>query len=493
MTSRIALLLIAFFTCFKSVGQTQVGLIKDPQWNLVNAYNNKFKNTINLSDNSLAMVVGIPKADFAVVSIDHQLNQKWLTPLNGYPLTIGKFKNNIMVVAASDKNFFKNFGGSYKAYLLEEKTGKVLSEKIIYEGNKDFIEDPDFFFANDGSYFRMSVRLTLMKRKTGIMAVYQSDKSYPKTQAFSIINYDANLNQREIIQPRMPEGEQWITSNGPDGSLFIATVDNRGGKISAATYISNSADPLKVVTIPIDIRKGKEINSILSTAGAKPFINYLAVVYENSDKEMTLISAKIDFKDGTSKLAKDVFDNKRIKELQKSFVPVNKAFDDLQFTKIEYLGVKHIIEYGDKLLVGVGPSFFQSSNNIAVTFDGSLLMKVYDQEMKEMYHQFIPRTYMSLDGEGSKVAFSLKGNTLRMVANMRNGSLSTLSSLFAEMDFTTGKMIKTNKIFDKEIKRGFYVNTESVTWLNESFILPYYDKPRIFKMTLDAQMQLLNY
>ncbi|WEK17689.1 MAG: hypothetical protein P0Y49_12870 [Candidatus Pedobacter colombiensis] len=493
MTTRIAFLLIAFFACNTTFGQSQIGIIKDPQWNLVAAYDSKFKNTINLSDNSLAMVVGVPKVDFAVVNIDCKLAQKWLTPLSGYPLTIGKFKNNILVVAASDKNFIKNFGGAYKAYLLEEKTGRVLSEKIIYEGNKDFIEEPDFFFATDGSYFRMSVRLTLMKRKTGILALYQSDKSYPQTQDFSIINYDGDLNQREIIHPRMPEGEQWTTSNGADGSLFIATVDNKGGKISAATYIANSADPLKIVTIPMDIRKGRVISSILSTASAKPFINYLAIVYENMDKETTLITAKIDFKDGTSKVTKDVFDSKRVKELRKTFVPVNKTFDDLKFAKIEFLGVKHITEYGDKLLVSVAPSFFQASNNVAVTFDGSLLMKIYDQEVKELYHQFIPRTYMSLDGEGSKIAYSLKGNVLRMVANMRTGSLSTTSSLFAEMDFTTGKMLSTSKIYNRDIKRGFYVNTESVTWLNESFILPYYDKQRVFRTTIDAQMQLLSY
>lgn len=493
MTSRIALLLLALCVYATAFGQKQIGIIKDPQWNFSGGYSNKFSNTVNLSDNSSAMVVIFPKMDFAVVNIDDKLSQKWLTPLNGYPLTIGKFRGDILVVAASDKNFVKNFRGSYKAYLLEEKTGKVLSEKIIYDGNPEFLEDPDFFFASDGSYFRMSVRLTSMKRRAGIMNMYQSDKNYVKTQEFSIINYDGKLNQREIIHPRMPEGDEWITSNGPDGSLFIATVDHKAGKISAATYISNSADPLKIVTIPIDIRKGKEIMSILSTAGAMPFINYLAVVYENSEKDMTLVTAKIDFKDGSVKSAKDVLDSKRIKALQKSFVPVNKKFDDLEFNKIEFLRVKHIIEYGDKLLVGVGHRYYRSSNSLTAAYDGSLLMKLYDQELKELYHQFIPRNYMSLGGEGSKVAFSLKDNVLRMVANMRTGNLGSCSSLFAEMDFTTGKMLTTNKISDKDIKRSFYVNTESVTWLDDSFILPYYDRPRIFKITFDVQMQLLSY
>jgi hypothetical protein len=493
MTSRIMLLLTALLAYNVTFGQTQVGIIKDPEWKLIASYDSKFGNTLNLSDNSMAMIVSIPKIDFAIINIDHNLAQKWLTPLNGYPLAIGKFKNNILVIAASDRAFLKSFSGAYKAYLLEEKTGKILSEKVIYDGNKDFIEEPDFFFAQDGSYFRMSVRLTSMKRKVTVFAVSKSDKSYRSTQGFSIINYDANLNQREIVQPRMPAGDIWTLSNGTDGSLFIATVDNKGGTISAATYISSNTDPLKVVTIPFDLRKGKEVNSIMSTSGRKPFINYLAVVYENTEKDVTLLTSKIDFKDGTSKVAKEIFDKKHVKELEKSFIPVNKKFDDLQFSKIEFLGIKHIDEYGDKLLVGVSPSFVQSSKYGSVTFDGSLLMNIYDQDLKRQYHQFLPRTYMSLDGEGSKIAYSLKDNKLRMVANMRSGSFSSVSSLYGEMDFTTGKMFKTTKVPDKDIKGGFYVNTESVTWLDNSFILPYFDKQRVFRTTIDVQMQLLNY
>lgn len=493
MTFRVTFFSFAFLWCITAIGQTQVGIIKDPQWNLLASYDSKFGNTLALSNNSMAMIIGAPKVDFAIVNLDQKLNQTWFTPLSGYPLTIGKFKNNILVVAASDRTFLKSFSGSYKAYLLEEKTGKVLSEKIIYEGNNEYVEDPDFFFAKDGSYFRMSVRLTKMKRRTNIFMIYKSDKNYNITQNFSIINYDSDLNQKQIVTPRMPAGDSWTTSNSTDGSLFIATVDNEGGKLNAATYIPNTADPLKVVSIPLDLRKGKQISSILSTAGAKPFINYVAVVYENTDKDVTLLTSKIDFKDGTSKVTKEVFDSKHIKELQKSFVPVNKKFDDLQFTKIDFLGVKDIAEYGDKLLVAVSPSFLESSKYGTVTFDGSLLMNVYDQQLKGMYHQFIPRTYMSLDGEGSKVAYSLKDNTLRMVANMRSGGFSSVSSLYSEMDFSTGKMLKTNQVPDKDIKSGFYVNTGAVNWLDQSFILPYADKQRVFRTTVDVQMQLLNY
>ncbi len=487
------LFFIAFFACINAIAQTQIGIIKSPQWNLIASYDSKFGNTLELSNNSLAMIVGIPKEDFAILSLDHKLAQNWLTPLAGYPLTIGKFKSKILVIAASDRSFLKSFSGSYKAYLLDEKTGKVLSEKIIYDGNKDYIEEPDFYFAKDGSYFRMSIRLTSMKRKATIFAVSKSDKLYRTTQNFSIINYDADLNQKETVEPRMPEGDSWTISNGTDGSFFIATVDNKNAKVNIATYISSGADPLKVISIPIDVRKGGEIRSFKCIAGTKPFISYLAVVYENTAKEISLLISRLDFKDGSSKLSKEVFDSKHVKELQRSFVPVNNKLDDLQFTKIDFLGVKNLAEYGDKIMVSVAAAYVESSKYGTITFEGSLLMNIYDQELKGLYHQFIPRTYMSLDGEGSDIAYTLKNNTLRMIANVRSGSLSSVSSWYGEMDFVSGKMLKFTKVPDKEIKGGFYVHTPAVTWLDQSFILPYFDKQRIFRTTLDAQMQLLSY
>lgn len=102
MTTRIMLLLTALLAYTVTLGQTQVGIIKDPQWNLMASYDSKFGGTLSLPDHSLAMIVSVPKIDFAIINIDQNLAQKWLTPLNGYPLTIGKFKNNILVVAAAD-------------------------------------------------------------------------------------------------------------------------------------------------------------------------------------------------------------------------------------------------------------------------------------------------------------------------------------------------------------------------------------------------------
>ena len=493
MKQKALLLAILLATGTNLFSQTQQAVIKDPSWKVVAMFDSRYGTTLSLPSNNVAMIISTEKSDFSIVDMNDKLAEQWNTPLKGYPLAMGKYKGKILVIAATEKTFFKTFTGSYKAYLLDEKTGKQLSEKIIYDGNPEFIEQPDFFFAPDGSYFRMTVRLTSMKRKGNILGFSPSDKNYRLTQGYSIINYDEQFNLKQRTEPAFPNGRSYTTSNGTDGSLFIAAVDDEGGVINASTYLSNSNSPLKTISVPLDLRKGSNVKSIFSIAGAKPLTNYLAIIYTNKDKETTLLTLKLNFADGSVLSEKEVFDGKHEKMLVKSFQPANKKFDDLQFSKLEFLGLTHMEEFGDRLLVSVSPSFFESNGKIAATFDGSVLINVYDEALKPVYHQFIPRTYMSVSGEGSKVSYQLNSNTLRMIANMRSGSFSGVSSLYAEMDFKTGQVLAINKIPDSDIKSGFYVNTESVSWLNGSCILPYFDKQRILRTTRDVQIQLVGY
>lgn len=487
-------LLLFLSVCWSwTFGQTQTGIIKNPEYTVMAGYDSKYGSSVVLPDNSMAMIVSVPKADFAIVNLDSKLTQKWLSPLTGFPLAVGKFKNNILIVAATDRSWFKSFSGSYKAILLDETSGKMLSEKIIYEGSQTFLEDPDFYFAKDGSYFKMTARLTGMKRKTNFFGVNRSDKDYRATQDFNIIEFDDNLSQRNKISPNMPPGESWNVSCSADGSFLITTMDKAAGKINVATYISSSADPIKTVSIPVTMRKSSDISGIYSTASTQPFISYAAFTYLNTDKEISLFVARIDFKNSTYKVTNEVFDNRHVKDLRNTFTPVNKKYDNLEFSQIDFLGVKHIAEYGDKLLVSVAPAFIQTSGRGSVAFEGSVLMNVYDQDLKQAFHQFIPRVYMSLSGEGSKIAYSLKNNIFRLIANVKAGSLSSTSSLYAEMDFTNGKMLKMNKVPDDDIGSGHYVNPESVSWLDGSCIVPYLDRQRVLSTKLHTQIQLLSY
>jgi hypothetical protein len=490
MNLKLTLLTLGLLYTFTAFTQSQVGILKDPKWKAMSAYDSKYGTIAQLSNKTNAIIADVPDQDFAIVNLDADLNEKWLSPLKGFPLAIGEFRGQVMVIAASDRSFSKSFVGPYIAYLLEMETGKAIVEKVIYEDSKAYLEDPEFFFAKDGSYFRMSTRLTGMKRKYKYAGVNKSDKEYGATQNFSVINFDDHLNEKERINPVMPDGDTWTVSNSDASSFLITVFDKNAKKLHVATYVSSIAEPLKTVSIPVDLHNSSEIRGIRTAVGKDPFVNYVSFVYANAQKEMTLFACKVDFKDGTFKVEHEVFNDKYLKELRKTFVPFNKDYDDLEFYKTGFLSVKHIAEYEGKLLISLSSSYILIGKGSAA-FDTSVLLNVYDQDLKKLYHQFIPRRYMSQEGEGNEIAFSLKNNTMRMIANNKSGMFANWTYLYIEMDFSTGQILKINKIPAGDIKKGAHIDTPSVLWYDDYFMLPYFGFRTILSSKITVQLQLL--
>ena len=500
MKIKLTFSLLFLFFQFNTFAQTQINVIKKPSWNIRASYDSKYGSKIDLSGNAIAMIVDVPKADFAVVTIDDKLSQKWLTELSGFPMAIGKFKNNIMVIAAADRSYFKSFSNQFKAYLLEEKTGKLISEKIIYDGSKDFVETPEFFFSEDGAYFKMATRLTALKRKVhiglpvvGFFTALKMDKDFNESQSYTVIDFNDKLEQIQKMEPDMPDGDTWKASCGDDGSFIISTVDASKGKCNVAIYLSSNPSPLKTVSIPLDAFNQDEISSISFASSKKPLVNYIGIFYKNANKERSTLIARIDFNNGTYTSTKEVFDKAHIKELQKSFVPVNKKFNDLAFSDIKYMNIRHIAEYNNTLIVTISPRFSVTSSHGSITSEGSMLMNAYDAQMIPLYHQFLPRDYTSsIAGEGSEVSFKLAEKTLRILANQKDG-LTAVATIYAEMNLESGTINKINMISKDDIKNSYYANTESISWLNGSFVIPFVERMGIFSKKVDLQLLQLKY
>lgn len=501
INARYALILIFFLCSATSFGQSQTNIIKKTDWNgmvsFVSKYgvvfHNQFGKTLELSDNSTAMIIGAPKVDFAIVNIDGKLIQKWITPLKGYPLGMGKFHGAILVIAAEDKAFANNWTPTYKAYVMEEQTGKVISEKTIYEGNKDYLEDHNLFFAKDGSYFMMSVRHTEKKRQFGIFNIPKAESDFNSTTSFTLINFDRQLNQREKTNPVIPKGESWMVSDYQTGSFLISAIDKAAGKLNVATYISSSPDPLITVSIPIDLHKSGDIYSAKTISAPDSLINYIAVMYLNQDKEVALSIAKINFSTQTHSVVKEVFDRKYMKDLKDSFVPLDKKNDDLPLNSPNFLGIRHLALYGNKVMVALSSRYSTSFNKNMITTESSMLLNIYDQNLKKQYHQFLPREFFNLTNQGFDVAFNLKGNTLKMLYNKKSNVNSDVIPTYSEMDITNGKILKMSKIIGGETENDYFMNTSSICWTDQSCVIPYLDRQRAFSIKLGMQMQLVNH
>jgi len=496
--TKFALIALLSLNLFSVSAQNQIGVIKKPEWNSISSFDSRYGSKVNIG-NSVSMIVNVPKADFAVVTIDDKMSQKWLTPLTGFPMAIGRFKNQVLVIAASDRSFFKSFTNIFKAYLLDEKTGKIISDKIIYQGSNDYVEAPDFFFAKDGSYFKMATRLTAMKRKVhiglpivGALSALKMEKDYKATINYTLIDFNDRLEQIQKITPVMPKGDSWNAYCGEDGSFMISTINQTEGRCNLALYLTNNPEPLKIISIPVDFYKNPEVASMSFASSKTPLVNYFAFIYKNASKDQSILVSKIDFKEGTFAVNKEVLSKEHIKELQKSFVPMNKKFDELHFDNISAMNISHLEEYNDKLLLTVSPDYTVMYNSTAISYSGSVLMNVYNQNVNLLYHQFVPRDYRSSTGEGSEVAFNLKENNLIILANNKDGG-NSVATIYSEMDLNTGKILKINLIPKDNIKGSYYASTNGISWFKDSFSIPYLERQGMFSKQIDVQLLQLSY
>ncbi len=499
MKSKLVLSFLLLVAFLNSNAQTELRYEKNPQWNVLKTYDSRYGSTLQLNDDKVAMIVTASKADFAVVTIGDQLDQKWITEFSGFPMAIGKFKGNILVVTATDRSYFKSFTNTFEGYLLDEKTGKVIARKQLYSGSKDFIEEPQFLFSKDGSYFKMSVRSTAARKgfNSAFAAtenIFKSivEKNFSKTTAYQIIDFDNQLVPALVTHPIMPAGQTWEATCAEDGSIIIMTKDSYAGKCNFATYISGKREPLKTISVPIDIFNGSIDGSMVAASSKTPFVNYFAMMYKNIEKEQCLIVIKVDFAKGTYLFKKEIFDKAHIKELQKSFIPANKKFDNLDFRNPRMMDVRSIAEYDNQLLVSVSPHYVVSSSNVYYHMEESVLLNGYDNQIKSIYHQFIPRSYISLQGEGSDLAFNKKENILRIVANQKDGGRD-VATVYAEMDLKTGQMLKITELPKDHIKDSYYANTSALWWQNTSFTIPFFQKPALLVKKQDVQLQQLSY
>jgi hypothetical protein len=112
------LLLLPFFT----FAQSEPPVYKD--------FNKKVREittSFKLNDHVWIMQTCTGKDNFELAAVDDKMQVLWRTTLTGYPLAAGKFKGHILAISADKFEWARrNVINPYTAFLVDEKTGKLL-------------------------------------------------------------------------------------------------------------------------------------------------------------------------------------------------------------------------------------------------------------------------------------------------------------------------------------------------------------------------------
>jgi hypothetical protein len=424
---------------------------------------------------------------FDVMAVNDQMQTLWKTSLKGYVHTVVKFKDKVLAIASTDFSSAKRYNNTFTGFLLDPSTGKVLIEKILFDGQQDFFTTP-FIFTGEGKFLKIAIRQTNVERRIhvslpGIFSIASFNsyyKQYHQTKAIDVIDFNEKLEPIYKFKPIVPDEPFLGMACNNQGDLFVNWFNK--GNVEFEKYDSGKDKPLKQMTASIvmandDILKNMDENLIFLTPSKKNNnVLYYSLAFKNPDKERELGIGKIDFATGKKDYVNEIFVKAHVKELKKSFVPINKKLDSPDLGAVSNLEVRKLMEIDDHLIVTLSSLSASSSTIVSGgtwISESTIMLNDYDTNLHLNHQQLIPAEY-SVPYRTLPTGYYHLNNKLYIFTNDKHG-MTTLNALVCIYDLSNSKCESMNWLPKKKIGNSETAASSSVMWFKNSYIMPYLD------------------
>jgi hypothetical protein len=214
------------------------------------------------------------------------------------------------------------------------------------------------------------------------------------------------------------------------------------------------------------------------------------MVYQNQKKNPELGVGKLDFAVNKKLYVVQALDKASLKAIKKSFVPVNKDLDNVNFGVPGGLSVKYMNESSGRVIVGVASNYTlwgSSSSGGTYMSEDALLINGFDQELQLKYQQVLPvnNSYPNIRLE---TGYQVNKNKLHVLANASKGAV-VIAGVYGVLDIGTGKWDKMNRLSKKHLNNKAYSMGPAILWFGDNFIVPYYSR-KFFSTKYDMSLQL---
>jgi hypothetical protein len=435
---------------------------------------------------------------FDLIGINDQMQVVWKTSLQGHPIKIAKFKNNIVAVASTDYSKMKLTNNTFNAFLVEPLSGKLLVQKQIYTGPDTYIEYPEVS-TGDGDFLKFSVRQSAFERSIHF-DIYGFDikkfiKEINKTTDLETFEFNSKLEQIGSFKPQIAGGTYIKTIWNKYGDMFVTWLN--GPTIEVFQYENGKTAPSNQLNVDVAFKEDDRLipgNSIKFTPDENNRTAlYCGLVYYNEDKEGTLGIGKFDFASGKKLFINELLTKAHLKDLTKSFVTVNKKIDDPKLMPFA-IGVRYIKEINGKLITTLSSLDGQQSginSGGAWMSETSTLINIYDTDLNLKFQNIMPGGY-SYPNTMMQTSYKLIGNKLNVFCNYKSGTL-TMNGLYGSLDVTTGGWDKITILSKKKLNNGAYANGSGLMWFGNSYIVPYCDPKTLKYYKFDISLQQNDY
>ncbi|HTD99254.1 MAG TPA: hypothetical protein VK668_08190 [Mucilaginibacter sp.] len=438
-----------------------------------------------------------------IIAVNENMQSMWRTSLKGHALSISKFKDKVLVVVATEFSNTKKTNNTYKGYLLDPANGKVLIDKVIFDGPQEYMAFPYVYTSEDGQVFKFAVRQSGFERRLhvaapsvfGLISMKSYTKQFHQTKGLDVIDFNEKLEPITKIKPVTTEGFFLGLTSNNKGDLFMNWYEN--GNMNMVKYDAGKDKPSNKISASImlddDLLDNFDNDIPIIASKTNSNVLYYSLVFKNGNKDMELGIGKIDFSTGKKQYVNELLTKDNIKALKKNYVPVNKKMDSPDLGPIKALSVRAFKEIGDRLIISLTSTSSSASTISSGTWESefNILINGYDTDLNLKYQQIIPTSY-TVPERHLPLGFYHDKNKLYIISNDKTG-MTTLNGTYSVIDLATGQCDKMYHLSKKKISNSHAAAGSSVLWFKNSFVVPYLELKGFSGRKYDITLQQNSY
>src|SRR5258708_9342488 len=113
----------------------------------------KIVTSFKLNDHTSVVQTNIDDENFELIGVNDKMEVIWRTPLKGFAIGAGKFRGQILAVAATGFSVSKGIISPYNGFFINGQTGKLIQQKVVYNRSYAKKECAKVFFTQNTPYF----------------------------------------------------------------------------------------------------------------------------------------------------------------------------------------------------------------------------------------------------------------------------------------------------------------------------------------------------
>jgi len=420
----------------------------------------------------------------------------WQVAVPGFPLGMGRFKNNVVVFYTPENPEKLGSIKEVHAVMIGIKEKKVLVDKLVYANpNKNVIE-PIVIDDPAGNFNYLLIRTSDQRGGLASIALKAQSKMHEFTQ-LSIISLESNLEThikdlKDIALETFFAGacagnnnEVYVSSFSKD-QLITEKFDEDGnlkGKLAVDASIrrKSAMDPIIEIfpVIKYDSMQGNCID--------------LAVKYRNDHKDDVMRSFRFNFNDQKAYSTEETtLDKDYVKQLEKTEGKKNKLSN---FKSIDELYPVQILETNDKVIVlkeiqyktGSGSSddpekFYREGN----------IISIYTRDLHQVSEVIIDKFMGTYIMGATSICSHIKNGKLYIITCEHGRRADNYKAVLSIINMDDGA-IETRTLDKEDAGKGWITDPTTILWFSNNFIIAFTEGKAFIRLKFETDLQSENY